>query len=178
MTDEGWSRRLRAGVVEFDEADRDEQKRQEGDDSAHARQCTTNQSGAFVEFIVGAAPVAAPGWVTLGWPRRATPTKLFRKCYFVCYNARNVIPRTVPTTALTFLILASCLCAFGQESGRLKGVVRTSSGGPAAGVVVIITNQVTRKIRRVKTNTEGSYTVSWPAGADRLNLDQPNTAQF
>ena len=42
MTDESWPRRLRAGITEVDEADRDEQKRQEGDDNAHGAQCTTN----------------------------------------------------------------------------------------------------------------------------------------
>src|SRR6185503_2705197 len=94
------------------------------------------------------------------------------------YNARRVIRRTVHTTALTFLIMVSCLPAFGQESGRLKGIVRTSAGGPAAGVVVIITNQVTRKVKRARTNADGSYSVSLPSGAYRLSLDHPNTAQF
>jgi hypothetical protein len=89
-----------------------------------------------------------------------------------------VIRGTVQTTALTFLIMASCLSAFAQESGRLKGVVRTSSGGPAAGVTVIITNQVTRKVSRTRTNTDDSYSVSLQAGAYRINLDQPHTALF
>src|ERR1051325_4668267 len=74
--------------------------------------------------------------------------------------------------------MASCLCAFAQESGRLKGIVRTSSGGPATGVVVIITNQVTRKVRRARTNSDGSYSLQLPAGAYRVSLDQPNTALF
>ena len=42
MTDEGWPRALSAGIVEVNEADRNEQKRQQGDDNAHARQCITN----------------------------------------------------------------------------------------------------------------------------------------
>ena len=42
MTDQGWPRGLRPGVIEVDEADRNEQKRQQGDDNAHARQCITN----------------------------------------------------------------------------------------------------------------------------------------
>ena len=89
-----------------------------------------------------------------------------------------MIRRTVQTTALTFLIMASCLYAFAQDSGRLKGVVRTAAGGPAAGVIVVITNQVTRKVKSARSNTDGSYSLSLPAGAYRLNLDQPNTAQF
>src|SRR5215217_4859479 len=74
--------------------------------------------------------------------------------------------------------MASCLSVFAQESGRLKGVVRTSTGAPAAGVVVVVTNQVTRKINRTRTNTDGSYSLSLAAGAYRVSLDQPNTAQF
>src|SRR5215218_6179522 len=74
--------------------------------------------------------------------------------------------------------MASCLWAFAQESGRLKGVVRTPTGAPASGVVVVVTNQVTRKISRARTNTDGSYSLSLPAGAYRISLDQPNTAQF
>ena len=45
MTDEGWPRGLCPAVVEVDEAgdaDWDEQKRQQGDDNAHAAQCITN----------------------------------------------------------------------------------------------------------------------------------------
>ena len=57
MTDEDWSRRLRVRLVEFDDAYHDEQKRQQEDDNAHARQCTTNQSSAFVEFIVRGHPL-------------------------------------------------------------------------------------------------------------------------
>ena len=78
----------------------------------------------------------------------------------------------------TLLVLASCLPVFAQNSGRLKGVVRTSAGAPAAGVTVIVTNQVTRNVRRVRTESDGSYSVQLPAGAYRLTLDQPNTAQF
>ena len=74
--------------------------------------------------------------------------------------------------------MASCLSAFAQTSGRLKGVVRTAAGGPAAGVTVVITNQVSRKVRRVQTRSDGSYSLSLPMGAYRVSLDQPNTAQF
>src|SRR6185369_3933270 len=51
----------------------------------------------------------------------------------------RVTRRTVQTTTLTFLIMASCLAAFAQASGRLKGVVRTAAGAPASGVVVVVT---------------------------------------
>ena len=78
----------------------------------------------------------------------------------------------------TLLVLASCIPVFAQRQGRLKGVVRTSAGVPAAGVVVIVTNQVTRNVRRVRTESDGSYSVQLPAGAYRLTLDQPDVAKF
>jgi Carboxypeptidase regulatory-like domain len=96
----------------------------------------------------------------------------------LCYNAKNVIRRSVQTTTLLLLVIASCLSAFAQRQGRLKGVVRTAAGAPAAGAIVVVTNQVTRKTSRVRTGTDGSYSAQLPAGAYRLNLDQPNTAQF
>jgi hypothetical protein len=76
------------------------------------------------------------------------------------------------------LIQVNCLWALGQETGRLKGVVRNSSAAPAAGAVVVVTNQVTRKISRVRTDADGSYSVKLPAGAYRLTLDQPHVAVF
>ena len=90
----------------------------------------------------------------------------------------EVIRRSFQTAALTFLIMASCLSVCAQQSGRLKGVVRTSAGGPAAGAVVMVTNQVTRQTRRARTGADGGYSFKLPAGAYRLTLDQPNTAQF
>src|SRR6185295_18790953 len=74
--------------------------------------------------------------------------------------------------------MASCLSALAQESGRLRGVVRTAAGGPAAGVTVVVTNQVTRKVKSARSNTDGSYSLSLPAGAYRVSLDQPHTALF
>jgi hypothetical protein len=76
------------------------------------------------------------------------------------------------------LVIASGLSVFAQGSGRLKGVVRNAAGAPAAGVVVVITNQVTRKTRHVRSAADGSYSAQLPAGAYRISLDQPNTAQF
>jgi len=89
-----------------------------------------------------------------------------------------VIGRQIQTAALTFLIMANCLSVFAQASGRLKGVVRSSSGAPASSAIVIVTNQVTRKSHRVRSNADGRYQLSLPAGAYRVSLDQPNTAQF
>jgi len=76
------------------------------------------------------------------------------------------------------LVIASCLPVFAQVSGRLKGVIRSSTGLPVAGAVVIVTNQVTRKVRRVRSAADGSYSVSLEVGAYRVALDQPHIAQF
>ena len=76
------------------------------------------------------------------------------------------------------LVIASCFPVFAQQSGRLKGVVQSSTGAPVAGAVVVITNQVTRNVRRVHTAADGSYSVSLEAGAYRVALDQPNIALF
>ena len=51
MTDEDRSCRLRAGVVERDDAHSDEQGRQQEDDDAHAPQCTTSESTDYAEFL-------------------------------------------------------------------------------------------------------------------------------
>ena len=76
------------------------------------------------------------------------------------------------------LVMANCIPVFAQRSGRLKGVVRNSTGAPVAGAVVVVTNQVTRKVRSVRSRADGSYSVSLEAGAYRVALDQPNVAQF
>ena len=86
-----------------------------------------------------------------------------------------MIGRPLQTTAFILLVAASCLA---QTSGRLKGVVRSANGAPAPNVTLVITNQVTRKITRVTTGSDGAYSVSLPAGAYRLTLDQPDVAGF
>ena len=76
------------------------------------------------------------------------------------------------------LVMASCLPVFAQASGRLKGVIRSATGSPVAGAIVVVTNQVTRKVRRVRSGADGTYSVSLEAGAYRVALDQPHIAQF
>lgn len=86
-----------------------------------------------------------------------------------------MIGRPLQTTAFILLVAASCLA---QTTGRLQGVVRSATNAPVPNVVVVITNQVTRKIVRVRTSADGSYSVKLPAGAYRLTLEQPNVAAF
>jgi hypothetical protein len=76
---------------------------------------------------------------------------------------------------IILLIVATCLI---QTTGRLQGVVRTQTGAPVPNAVVLVTNQVTRQVRRVTTSADGSYSINLPAGAYRLTLDQPYVAAF
>ena len=79
---------------------------------------------------------------------------------------------------LLLLLLTNVLTALGQTTGRLKGIVRSAADAPVANAVVIVTNQVTRRARRVRTESDGSYSVQLDAGAYRITLDQPNIALF
>jgi hypothetical protein len=102
-------------------------------------------------------------------------SEVLRSVASVCNSVRRY---SFQTATIVLLVLASWLLALGQTSGRLKGVVRSSSGAPIAGAVVIVTNQVTRTTKRTRSASDGTYSIQRPAGAYRLTLDQPNIAQF
>ena len=70
------------------------------------------------------------------------------------------------------------LTAWAQSSGRLHGTVRTSAGAPAAGVIVVVTDQVTRKVKRTRSGSDGRYDLSLAAGAYRITIAEPSVAQF
>ena len=76
---------------------------------------------------------------------------------------------------IILLIVAS---SFIQTTGHLKGVVRSASGTPVPKAIVLVTNQVTREIKRASTKADGSYSIELRAGAYRITLDQPHIAQF
>ena len=78
--------------------------------------------------------------------------------------------------ALLFHAGSSALLA--QRSGRISGTTRVASGAPVAGVVVVVTNQVTGKWKRTRSNSEGKYSFQLPAGAYRLKLTAPHVAAF
>jgi len=67
---------------------------------------------------------------------------------------------------------------FGQGSGRIRGTVRVASGAPAPNVTVIVTNQVTGKWNRVRSNADGTYTFRLEAAAYRLKVAAPHVAKF
>ncbi|HEV2828186.1 MAG TPA: carboxypeptidase-like regulatory domain-containing protein [Pyrinomonadaceae bacterium] len=65
-----------------------------------------------------------------------------------------------------------------QESGRLRGTVRVASSAPAAGVIVVVTNQVTGKWKRTRSSADGSYSFRLHAGAYRITISPPHVAKF
>jgi hypothetical protein len=68
--------------------------------------------------------------------------------------------------------------AMAQGSGRLKGSVRVASGAPVAGVSVTVTNQVTGKWKRTRSDAQGAYSFQLAAGAYRLKVNAPHVAAF
>lgn len=92
---------------------------------------------------------------------------------FFLPNPRNLWYKA--SRVIILLIVATC---FLQTTGRLQGVVRTQAGEPVPNAVVVITNQVTRETRRVRTSADGRYSIKLPAGAYRITLDQPHIAAF
>jgi hypothetical protein len=65
-----------------------------------------------------------------------------------------------------------------QSSARLRGTVRLASSQPAAGVIVIATNQVTSRVHKKQTSTNGVYELRLPSGAYRLTVAAPHVARF
>jgi hypothetical protein len=80
--------------------------------------------------------------------------------------------------AVVLVTMGLCVNAQSQGSGRISGAVRVASGAPAPNVTVIVTNQVTGKWKRVRSNADGSYTFRLEAGAYRLRVSAPNVAKF
>jgi hypothetical protein len=97
----------------------------------------------------------------------------------VFFPPRNNVTRFLRNiSAATVFIVGLTLIANAQESGRIKGTVKVPSGTPAAGFEVVITNQVTRRIHRTRSRSDGSYSIRLPPGAYRIALAPPNVAQF
>lgn len=86
---------------------------------------------------------------------------------------------TVQIGVTVCLILAAAAYASGQKRGRITGVVRSSpSGTPVQGVVLLAANQVTGKVERAVSRSDGRYAIELPPGAYRLTVDAPYLARF
>lgn len=80
---------------------------------------------------------------------------------------------------LVLFTVAACVAlAQAQSSGRLKGKVHVASGAPVPGVAVVVTNQVTGKWKRTRTNPNGTYSFELSPGAYRLKVSPPHVAAF
>ncbi|HEX8708700.1 MAG TPA: carboxypeptidase-like regulatory domain-containing protein [Pyrinomonadaceae bacterium] len=85
---------------------------------------------------------------------------------------------TVRAGVIPGLILASALCVSAQQRGRLSGLVINQAKAPVAGVVIIATNQVTRRSHRTRSNPKGEYSLRLSAGAYRITVQAPHVARF
>src|SRR4030095_14699320 len=85
---------------------------------------------------------------------------------------------TIHLAALVLVTMSLCVNAQSHSSGRISGTVRVGSGAPAPNVTVIVTNQVTGKWKRARSNADGTYAFRLEAGAYRLRVAAPNRAKF
>jgi len=77
---------------------------------------------------------------------------------------------------LSILALAALLCVPGvaaAQNGRIRGAVHDAHGGPLAGAAIVATNQSTGATRRTTATSDGSYTVSVPAGTYTVSASVP-----
>jgi hypothetical protein len=75
-------------------------------------------------------------------------------------------------------LLLSMLVVAGQQRGRVTGTTLNQAKSPVAGVVVIITNQSTRRVTRTRSDSSGQYAVRLGAGAYRIEVAPPSVARF
>jgi hypothetical protein len=71
--------------------------------------------------------------------------------------------------------------ASAQERGRQTGrVLESASASPAgvANVFVVAVNQVSARVYRTRTKSDGAYSLQLPAGAYRVSLEAPARADF
>ena len=66
--------------------------------------------------------------------------------------------------SLLFCLLCSCaVCALAQQRGRITGVVRNKSNATVHAVIIIAANQVTSRVERSLSGTDGRYLLRLPA---------------
>jgi hypothetical protein len=88
------------------------------------------------------------------------------------------IKRMAEAVLVMVFVLLSIVTCVGQERGRIVGTVVNQGKGTIAGVVVISTNQVTRRTKRTRTDSSGHFVLRLPAGAYRITVDAPYVARF
>ncbi len=79
---------------------------------------------------------------------------------------------------LALLVTAVPSSVDGQSAGTLKGTIRVASGAPVSGVSIVVTNQVSGKWKRTRSNSDGSYSFQLAPGAYRLKVLAPHLAAF
>jgi hypothetical protein len=94
-------------------------------------------------------------------------------------SSRNVTFKSIARViGVACWIFAASICAFAEQKGRLSGTVVNQAKAPVAGVVVVATNQVSRRTHRTKSNSSGEYSLSLPTGAYRITVEAPYAARF
>lgn len=93
-------------------------------------------------------------------------------------HERNLTRQTGLVALLLLVLMAAAGTGSAQSHGRITGSVRNSKSEPMVGVVVVVVNQVTRKVSRSRTAAEGTYSIQLPAGAYRVSVAPPHTARF
>ena len=75
-------------------------------------------------------------------------------------------------------LLTTGFVTHGQNPGHLTGTIRVASGAPVPGVQVVVTNQVTARWKRTRSNAQGQYSFRLAPGAYRLKLGGRHIARF
>jgi Carboxypeptidase regulatory-like domain len=72
------------------------------------------------------------------------------------------------------LLLTSAIVVAAQKRGSISGTITPAT----AGVVVVVTNQVTSRVTRARTAADGRYSLNVRPGAYRLHVELPYVARF
>src|SRR5688572_29405754 len=81
-------------------------------------------------------------------------------------------------SGLRLVMAAGCLLIGVTEVSAQKRGTITGKVTPAADVIVIATNQVTSRVTRTRTGSDGQYSISVRPGAYRLSVAPPHIAKF
>ncbi len=70
------------------------------------------------------------------------------------------------------------LAGAAQDRGHLHGTVRNAAGSAVPAVEVVVVDQVTSVSRRIRSQSDGTYSVRLPPGAYRISVTAPHVAVF